>query len=438
MKPLWGALIGLSLAVNASAAALPTNYTVQSHGYIWRADGSSATQGSGSISGWPTKTSGTASCTLSQVTASPNGFMPPGSGTLIKVACTAGASPGSISFTARTTGFTMSSVGSFGYYFYSPDGDTSAFTGPNMLLSTSLGNYYAYAGNHNSTMNRRVKGWNLFEFKRGDHYSNVGSMTDALTVLDVVYQFTPTANQSFTIYFGEILKDFYAKPQITIWFADNLKEGYTNGFPYMQARGMTGCYMPTTNYLASPAGTQLTVANLLEMQTAGWDIVPHQTIGTLLTDMTTEAERRAEIEEVFAKHRQYGFTYFDMYYPPGGTHSAAVDELLQSYGVKFGNNSNASALPRPLYGGLINPMHWWAYNADGATFATVKAVIDNAIKYGGYVGILWHAPDAELAAYRQVIDYLYGLRESNVLDVTSCSKFYKRLTNPRKLRATGQ
>lgn len=416
------------------AGSLPQNYTVKEHAYIWRADGSSSTQGSGSISGWPTKTSGTASCTLSQVTESPNGVMPPGSGTLIKAACTAGASPGSISFTARTTGFTLSQVSTFGYYLYTDSDDASLYSGPNMLLSTSVGNYYAYACLHTSAMNRRVKGWNLCEYRSGDHYNNVGSMTDSLTILDVVFQFTPVANQSFTLYFSDTIKNFYAKPQVTIWFADNLVEGYSNGFPYMQARNMTGCYMPTTDYLAAPNGSQLTVANLLEMQTAGWDIVPHQTIGTTLTSMT-EAEMRAEIEEVFAAHRQYGFTYFDMYYPAGGGHNATVDAVLQSYGVKYGNNSNASALPRPLYGGLINPMHWWAYNSDAKSFATVRGVIDNAIKYGGYVGLLWHAPaDADLTVYQQTVDYLYRLREANVLDVPNCKAFYNRLTYPRRTR----
>lgn len=414
--------------------ALPQNFTVKEHGYIWRADGSSATQGSGSISGWPTKTSGTASFTLSQVTTSPTGAMPPGSGSLIKVTGSAGASPGSISFTARTTGFTLANTATWGYYFYSDSNDASLFSGPNMLLSTSLGNYYGYAGLHTSLMNRRTAGWNFFQFKKGDHYTNVGTMTDALTVLDVVFQFTPVANQTFTMYFGDVLKDFYAKPQITVWFADNLKEGYTNGFPYMQERGMVGAYMPTTNYLASPGVDQVTVENLLEMQAAGWDIVPHQTIGTALTSMT-EAELRTEIEAVFAAHRQYGFTYFDMYYPAGGAHNAATDAVLQSYGVKFGNNSNTSSFSRPLYGGLINPMNWWAYTADSQTYATVKGVVDSAIKYGGFVGILWHAPTgSDLTVYRQIIDYLYVLREANTIDVPSCKQFYDRLTSPRRVR----
>ena len=433
-RGLWVLIILAVFPLSVFAGTLPQNYTVQEHGYIWRADGSSATQGSGSISGWPTKTSGTASCTLSQVTTSPDGFMPPGSGTLIKVSCTAGASPGSISFTARTTGFALKNVGSFGYYVYAQSDDASQLSGPNMLLSTSVGNYYAYACLHTSTMNRRKVGWNLCEFKRGDHYSNVGSMTDDLTILDVVWQFTPTAGASFDLYFSDAIKDFYAKPQVTVWFADNLKEGYTNGFPYMQTRNMPGCYMPTTDYLASPGVDQLTVANLLEMQAAGWDIVPHQTIGTALTSMT-EAEMRAEVEEVFAKHREYGFTYFDMYYPAGGNHNATSDAVLRSYGVKFGNNSNTSTTSRPLYGGLINPMHWWAYNAEGQTFSTVRGVVDNAIKYGGFVGLLWHAPDgADLTVFQQTVDYLYRMREANVIDVPSCKQFYDRLTKPRKAR----
>ena len=70
---------------------LPTNYTVRSHSYLWRADGSSATQGTGSIVNYPTLTSGTATATLSQVTTADVPAIPtasgtlPGSGSFIKV-----------------------------------------------------------------------------------------------------------------------------------------------------------------------------------------------------------------------------------------------------------------------------------------------------------------------------------------------------------------
>ena len=43
--------------------SLPQNYTIKEHAYLWRADGSSGTQGTGSIVNYPTLTGGTASAT---------------------------------------------------------------------------------------------------------------------------------------------------------------------------------------------------------------------------------------------------------------------------------------------------------------------------------------------------------------------------------------
>ena len=76
--------------------SLPQNYTIKEHAYLWRADGSSGTQGTGSIVNYPTLTGGTASATLSQVTTAevptiPNGTGTlPGTGSFIKVVASGG------------------------------------------------------------------------------------------------------------------------------------------------------------------------------------------------------------------------------------------------------------------------------------------------------------------------------------------------------------
>ena len=193
---------------------------------------------------------------------------------------------------------------------YAQSDDASQLSGPNMLLSTSVGNYYAYACLHTSTMNRRKVGWNLCEFKRGDHYSNVGSMTDDLTILDVVWQFTPTAGASFDLYFSDAIKDFYAKPQVTVWFADNLKEGYTNGFPTCRpAICRAAICRPRTIWPRLGRSTDRREPARNAGGGLGHRATPNHR--TALTSMT-EAEMRAEVEEVFAKHRKvriYLFRY---------------------------------------------------------------------------------------------------------------------------------
>jgi peptidoglycan/xylan/chitin deacetylase (PgdA/CDA1 family) len=207
-------------------------------------------------------------------------------------------------------------------------------------------------------------------------------------------------------------------------------------FPYMQARNIPGSYMPTTDYLASPTGSQITVAELNEMKAAGWTIVPHQTIGTALTAMS-EAEMRAEIDEVLAVHASYGWTFKDFFYPSGGAGNDLSRQVMASYGIRYGNNINTGNLQKsqPLYGGTINPYRLWSYTADGKTASEVATAINHAIKYGGGLGILWHDGDgADEGPFKASMNLLFRLREANVIDLVNYDTFFKRFSNPRKAR----
>ncbi len=173
------------------------------------------------------------------------------------------------------------------------------------------------------------------------------------------------------------------------------------------------------------------------MHAAGWTVIPHQTIGTPLTGMT-EAQMRTEIETVLAVHASYGWRFPAYYYPAGGASNALSDQVYASYGIKYGNNANTGNLQKgmPTYGGAINPYAMWSYTADGKTPAQVAATIDHAVKYGTSLGLLWHTGDgADEATFKASIDYLYRLREANVLDVVNYETFFKRMETARKERS---
>ena len=110
---------------------------------------------------------------------------------------------------------------------------------------------------------------------------------------------------------------------------------------------------------------------------------------------------------------------------------------MASYGIKYGNNINTGNLQKsqPLYGGTINPYRMWSYTADGKTFAQVETAVNHAIKYGGALGILWHDGDgADEAPFKASMDYLYRLREANMIDLVNYETFFSRFTHPRKAR----
>ncbi len=425
--------------------ALPFNYTVREHSYLWRADGSSATQGTGSIVNYPTITSGTASATLSQVTTADVPTIPnatgtlPGTGSFIKAVASGGASGGNIDISLNITAISQESLGNFGLWFYDPVGGNTDITGVTFYTVNNSGftKFFIYNGNGaNNGATGRTKGWNLLSWKKGDQTTTGGGFTHAETTARLMLRVSLGVNKSATFFLGDVLYGYYTKPQIMVWAADNGDGAYDTMFPYMQARNIPGSYMPTTDYLAAPNVNQITVAELNEMQAAGWTIVPHQTIGTALTSMS-EAEMRAEIEEVLSVHQSYGWTYKDFYYPAGGAGNDLSNQVMSSYGIRYGNNTNTGNLQKsqPLYGGTINPYRMWSYTADGKTFSEVETAVNHAIKYGGALGLLWHDGDgSDEAAFKSSMNLLFRLREANVVDLVNYDTLFKRFSNPRKAR----
>lgn len=424
---------------------LPSNYQVQSHSYIWRADGSSGTQGTGSIVNYPTLTSGTASATLSQVTTTDVPTIPnttgtlPGTGSFIKAVASGGASGGNIDISINITAISQESLGNFGLWFYDPVGGNTDITGVTFYTVNNSGftKFFIYNANGaNAGATGRTKGWNLLSWQRGDQTTTGGAYTHAETTSRLMLRVSLGVNKSATFYIGDVIYGYYTKPQIMVWAADNGAGAYDTMFPYMQTRNIPGSYMPTTDYLAAPNVNQITVAELNEMKAAGWTIVPHQTIGTALTSMS-ESEMQAEIEEVLAVHTSYGWTYKDFYYPSGGAGNDLSNTVMASYGIRYGNNANTANLQKsqPLYGGTINPYRMWSYTADGKTANEVATAINHAVKYGGSLGLLWHDGDgADEAPFKASIDYLYRLREANMVDLVNYETFFTRFSNPRKAR----
>ena len=444
-RGMWALIILAVFPLSVFAGSLPQNYTVKEHSYMWRADGNSATQGTGSIVNYPTITSGTATATLSQVTTADVPAFPtasgtlPGTGSFIKVVASGGASGGNINVEINCPAISQESLGNFGLWFYDPVGGNTDITGVTFYTVNNSGftKYFIYnAAGANAGANQRNKGWNLIAWQRGDQTSTGGGYTHAETTSRLMLRVSLGVNKTATFYLGDVLYGFYTKPQIMVWAADNGDGAYDTMFPYMQARGIPGSYAPTTDYLPAPNGSQITVAELLEMQAAGWSIIPHQTIGTALTSMS-QSEMEAEIDEVLAVHASYGFTYREMYYPAGGATNDTANAVMASRGIRYANNANTGNLQKsmPLYGGLINPFRLWSYTADGKTFSEVRTAIDHAIKYGGYLRILWHDGDgADEAHFKSSMDYLYRLREANVIDLNSDQTFFTRFTSPRKAR----
>lgn len=80
----------------------------------------------------------------------------------------------------------------------------------------------------------------------------------------------------------------YNTPAVCIQFDDSLVSHYTEAFAYMQPLGLKG-----TCYCISPPFQNLTDAQMIEMDAAGWDMANHTTSPTILSTLTLEQQTTA-------------------------------------------------------------------------------------------------------------------------------------------------
>ena len=80
----------------------------------------------------------------------------------------------------------------------------------------------------------------------------------------------------------------YKMPAVCIQFDDSLASHYTKAFAYMNPKGMKG-----TCYIISPPFQNLTDAQMIEMDAAGWDMGNHTTTPATLPTMSLEDQTTA-------------------------------------------------------------------------------------------------------------------------------------------------
>ena len=121
---------------------------------------------------------------------------------------------------------------------------------------------------------------------------------------------------------------------ISITFDDGLACQYTNAFPLMQARNITGTfYVPTGNFTTNSTMSnfnKITPAQLLQMQNAGNEIGSHSVTHPDFTKLT-EAQIRQECANSKATLQSYGLTVNNFAYPYGVGNFTYANTIVSQY-----------------------------------------------------------------------------------------------------------
>jgi len=281
------------------------------------------------------------------------------------------------------------------------------------------------------TTNPELKiGWNwipLYGIGSGVAWTNVGSDSWDSPRIRMRISINSKAGQQAIMSFDSWYVGIKYRPKALIMFDDCTLSSYTEGFSYMQTKGIKG-----TSYINSAVINSTQEAQLVEMYNAGWAIgnhsSTHEDFGAL--SQAVIEERLQACTDWLLAHGFNRGAYHVAY--PFGTQNAAVLAAMAKLGMKTGRSVTAYYQRTPPQNKYI--LGSSSIGESTRSLATAKGYVDSAIAAGHSMFFLFHhlavsAASATwaIADFHTFIDYLI---ERGVECVT-IDEWYEGLTNPR-------
>jgi hypothetical protein len=138
-------------------------------------------------------------------------------------------------------------------------------------------------------------------------------------------RFSASVGATPTYYLCPIRANTIAKTQVVITFDDAKTTDYTTAFPYMQDRGLVG------SIAVNSGVAEMSVAQMLEMQAAGWSMHNHTATHANLT-LLSAAGMRSELELCRSFLQSNGLNSGpSAMILPFGARDTAVDAVVHEY-----------------------------------------------------------------------------------------------------------
>ena len=198
---------------------------------------------------------------------------------------------------------------------------------------------------------------------------------------------------------------------VTFVFDDGYGTDYTIMKPVFDAQGEVACSAVVSDNVG--VGTGLNSAQLVEMQTDGWEILSHSKTHTSLTTLS-EAEIRTELSDSKSALEAMGFTVKNFAYPYGSNNETVrriTSEYYRSARATEGIGTNTGINPY-----MLETYDLRAISADDHTkLATYKTYVDTATSKEKWLIFYMHKTDSnDAAAVNELIDYIQSKNVSIV------------------------
>ncbi len=225
--------------------------------------------------------------------------------------------------------------------------------------------------------------------------------------------------------FGSLYGNVRSRPVVIFSFDDSNDTDYTIAYPYLAAKGLVG----TTYTMRTGIDTanHMTVAQLQELQAAGWTVGTHGfdslttlSAGDLLTELT--AARDYMTANSLTDWEHYSF--------PLGDFNPDVVAQLSALGYETSRTVENDSFP--VFPGL-NP--YLTKGSGSSAYATAqdgKDMIDEAIQYGSTVEIYAHLLNSgggggqtDKDLWKAVVDYAHTKHEAGEITVMSKAQWWE-------------
>lgn len=315
--------------------------------------------------------------------------------------------------------------------------NTSITTSLRIAQAASMTPGYNYS--HTATPNAARVGWNAATFDRATPTSTTGSPNIANAFIRMRLEWIIPVGQTGRVVITPIYINKRSRAKVSFGFDDSYLSQYTQGFTYLNARKIRGSHMIMTNLV--DGGLGVTVANLNEMQDNKWSLHNHSVAHTNLTTVPIQQakDEMREARDWMAARRLTKRGAKTVVYPGGATNDA-VDMAMQELGYRYGAIVRAQVAKH--WDGLDQPMRIDRFGvATSTSIANIVTQVDNTVKIGGNLILYFHDISAvatggnvSIATFQGVVDYVYKLEQSNVLDIVTLQEFIDGLVFGRKIR----
>lgn len=330
-----------------------------------------------------------------------------------------------------STNFDISGIYTMTFRVYVPDYTTVSSVA--IYISSSAG----FASYMLATVSAGfVNGWNTMTLHRSN-FSATGGELWSNTMIRLRVRLNAVASTLPKITFASMKTGGKYYPNILFTFDDAFSTVYTVAYPYMSARGIVGTIY--VNGSSIDTAGYCTLAQLTEMQSAGWAICDHVYTHTNLTTVDAAAQR-----SLLQQNRNYlttnGFTkgMEHLAYPNGGYNDSII-ALVQSMGYKTAR-SIVEWTNRSQHYPIDSMWQLKMGNClDSTTSSTIIGWMQDTYAKGGTLILLYHklvtpatvSTEHPVASFQAEVDAAYLYKSQGLLTDKTIVSWYNGLTGGR-------